>query len=384
MSTGTATRPSTIIGEPVMAAATVSLARPRVQVDLAAGLRAAARAGKPLGGVLQEMVATMLGPGKLTAEEFFYFRLFEAGKDRTARRRYVGLKAQDAIFRRTCDERYWSLAHDKLLCQAFLQGLGHPVPEILALLCTERGFGATPRLNDQGMITRFLECGPFPMFLKPVAGMFSLGTIALERFDAARGSAIGFDGRRWTAAALFEAAAGAPGGLIAQRFLEPHPAAAALAGRRLGTLRLVVIVEATGPRLYRAVWKLPVSPNMADNFWLEGNLLAAVDRNTGAITRVIRGHGAALQEVACHPDTGQTLVGVTVPLWEAALATTLAAAADVPGIGLQAWDVGLTGRGPVLVELNVGGDVNLPQLAHNEGLMTEEFTRFMQARAARR
>jgi hypothetical protein len=367
-----------------MAAATEALARPRAQVDIPAGLRAAARAGKPLGGVLRDLVATMLGPGKLTAEEFIYFRLFETGKDEAARRRYVGLRAQDAIFRRTCDERYWSLAHDKLLCQAFLQGLGHPVPEILALLHAARAFGATPRLDDVGMIARFLECGPFPMFLKPAAGMFSLGTIALERFDAARDCALGFDGTRWTAAALAEAAAQAPGGLMAQRFLEPHPAAAALAGRRLGTLRLIVIVEASGPRLYRALWKLPVAPNMADNFWLTGNLLAAVDRDSGTITRVVRGNGAALEEVASHPDTSRTLVGSTVPLWEAALASTLAAAADVPGIGMQAWDVGLTERGPVLVELNVGGDVNLPQLAHDEGLMTDEFARFLAERAARR
>lgn len=365
-----------------MGVAAVSVARPRARIDVAAGLRAAASAGRPVGRILRDMAGTMFGPGKLTAEEFIYFRLFEAKRDRDAQRRYVGLRAQDAIFRKTCDVRYWSLAHDKLLCQAFLQGLGHPVPEILALLRTARGFGSTPRLEDEGAVARFLAGATFPLFLKPVAGMFSLGTIALETFDAASGCATGFDGRAWTAAELVEAAGQAPGGLIVQGFLEPHPAATAIAGRRLGTLRLVVIVEKGGPRLYRAMWKLPVAPNMADNYWLEGNLLAAVDRHQGTIRRVIRGHGLGLEEVERHPDTGAPLVGLAVPLWAETLATTLRAAADVPGIGMQAWDVGITERGPVLVELNVGGDVNLPQLAHDEGLMTEELERFIAERAA--
>lgn len=363
-----------------MAVGAVSLARPRARVDLGAGLRAAAT-GRPLGRVLRDMAATVFGPGRLTPEEFIYFRLYEAGKDRAAQARYVGLKAQDALFRKATDQRYWFLAHDKLVCQAFLAGLGHPVPEIRALVAAGRGFGRTPLLDDEAALARFLAGAGFPLFLKPVAGMFSLGTMALEAFDAETGLATGFDGRSWSAAALLDAAREAPGGLMVQDFLEPHPVARAMAGRRLGTLRLIVLVEQDGPRLHRAIWKLPVSPNMADNFWLTGNLLAAVDRETGVIRRVIRGHGPALEVVEHHPDTGARLLGEPVPLWAEAVERTLAAAADIPRIAMQAWDVGLTERGPVLVELNVGGDVNLPQLAHDEGLMTEEFTRFLAARA---
>lgn len=365
-----------------MAVAVPSLVRPKAGVDLAAGLRAAAAAGRPLGRVLRDMVASCFGPGKLTAEEFIYFRLFEPTKDQDARRRYVGLRAQDALFRKTSDRQYWFLAHDKLLCQAFLRGLGHPVPEIQALLGTRRGFGDALRLDGLPAIARFLASARYPLFLKPVAGMFSLGTIALERLDAASGCALGFDGTAWSPDDLAQAASRAPGGLIAQDFLEPHAATRTLAGRRLATLRLIVIVEPAGPRLYRAVWKLPASPNMADNFWLPGNLLAAVDRDDGRILRAIRGHGVGLESIECHPDTGERLLGVAVPLFAEAVATTLQAAADIPGIGMQAWDVGLTERGPVLVELNVGGDVNLPQLAHDEGLLTDEFQRFLAGRTA--
>jgi hypothetical protein len=48
-----------------------------------------------------------------------------------------------------------------------------------------------------------------------------------------------------------------------------------------------------------------------------------------------------------------------------------------PGLRMQAWDVAPTERGPVLVEVNIGGDFNLPQLAHATGLMDERFRAFL-------
>jgi glutathione synthase/RimK-type ligase-like ATP-grasp enzyme len=55
----------------------------------------------------------------------------------------------------------------------------------------------------------------------------------------------------------------------------------------------------------------------------------------------------------------------------------LEAARALPGLRVQAWDIALTDRGPVLVEVNIGGDFNLPQLAHATGLMDERFRAFV-------
>ncbi len=294
-----------------MAVAAAPLKRPPTRIDFTASLRAAAAAGKPVGRTLFEMARARFGRRKLTVEECIYFRLFEAKKDRKAQRRYLGLTAQKKLFRKTTDRRYTILADDKLVWQGFLQGLGHPLPDIRALVRTERRFGDMPHIDDAAALARFLEGARFPLFLKPVAGLHSVGTIALCSFDPKGQGAIGFDGRAWSAADLLAAAGRARGGLIGQGFLEPHEAVQARVGRRLATLRLVVLVEHQGPRLYRAMWKVPVAPHMADNFWLAGNLLAAVDREQGTITRVIRGHGIALEEVEDHPDTGARLLGST-------------------------------------------------------------------------
>ena len=42
-------------------------------------------------------------------------------------------------------------------------------------------------------------------------------------------------------------------------------------------------------------------------------------------------------------------------------------------IRTQSWDVALTDKGPVLLEVNFGGDLNLAQLAHGTGVLDDAY-----------
>jgi hypothetical protein len=44
---------------------------------------------------------------------------------------------------------------------------------------------------------------------------------------------------------------------------------------------------------------------------------------------------------------------------------------------MQAWDIALTSRGPVLLEVNVNGGMRLPQLCAEAGLLRGEFAAFL-------
>ena len=44
---------------------------------------------------------------------------------------------------------------------------------------------------------------------------------------------------------------------------------------------------------------------------------------------------------------------------------------------MQAWDVALGSTGPLLVEVNIGGDYNLPQLATGTGMLDAPFLAFL-------
>ena len=98
-------------------------------------------------------------------------------------------------------------------------------------------------------------------------------------------------------------------------------------------------------------------------------MVAALDTMTGQIKRVVCGVGADLTECTAHPDTGSVLVGTALPDWIKLRNLVTKAACVFPGIRTQSWDIALTNRGPVCLELNYGGDLNLPQLAEGRGVL---------------
>ena len=162
-------------------------------------------------------------------------------------------------------------------------------------------------------------------------------------------------------------------GYMIQERLRPHPAVERLFGPTIGTLRLVVLLGADGqPEIVRSLWKIPAGQNIADNFW-RGNLLGCVDADTGMLSRVVAGTGIDQRQVEIHPDTGQHLAGAAVPDWIQVRDLCLRAASSLPGIRTQAWDIAVTDGGPVLVEVNFGGDISLPQIACGRGMLDERY-----------
>ena len=81
-----------------------------------------------------------------------------------------------------------------------------------------------------------------------------------------------------------------------------------------------------------------------------------------------------------HPDTNVGLTGVVIPQWSEVTRLILRASETVPGFLVQGWDVALTPRGPVLLEVNWVGDVDLPQHAYGRGWLDEQFRAFLRER----
>jgi len=70
---------------------------------------------------------------------------------------------------------------------------------------------------------------------------------------------------------------------------------------------------------------------------------------------------------------GNPVVGIIIPDWEELTERVRKAAAAFPGIRTQSWDVALSNCGPVLIEVNYGGDLNLGQLAYGKGVLDEVY-----------
>jgi hypothetical protein len=94
---------------------------------------------------------------------------------------------------------------------------------------------------------------------------------------------------------------------------------------------------------------------------------------------VVRGKGLDLEELNDHPQTGKPLVGLALPHWSKLRKINDACARLFAPMRYLSLDIALTADGPVIVEVNMGGGFDLPQLASGSGLLTDEFVSFFQA-----
>lgn len=350
--------------------------------DIASCLSGAVkRFGKKPVSQAVDMAKLAFGPGKLTAREYYAFRLYD---DETYsfvdKQRFLGKRAQDRILLRTVPIDWWSVAHDKLVFHGLLSGLALPVPRIQALYHPFRRFGTTPGLRTAEDLKRYLrEEAHYPVFGKPVSGMYSVAVVSATGYDRASDRIV-LSGERRVAIEDFAAqlAPYSKDGYLFQDRLLPHEALREISGNHLSTVRVMILVDDDGPRILQSLWKIAVGANIADNFWRAGNLLAALEADSGRILRVVQGTGLDQVELEDHPVSGRRLLGATLPDWPKLTELCLAGAANLPGLTMQAWDVALCPEGPMFVEVNVGGDFNLPQLATGRGILDAELAAFLQ------
>lgn len=362
--------------------ATLPVAHSRIHADLnpARCLSFAQRElGKGYFAQVREMLGLSRGIGRLSPREYFWYGLYDdrrlGAADKGA---FLGQAALDHLDRRILRNPWHHIAADKLVLYALLEGFAVPTPPVVAVWHRFRRYRDAAVLRSDAEAARFLRHATYPLFAKPVQAVHSLGTAALEGYDAATDSLVLLGGAtvpldRFVA----DLRRYVDGGYLFQERIRPDPALAALTGNRISSLRVYVLVGEEGPEILRAGWKIAVGDNPADNYWRSGNLLGAVDVATGEVQRVVRGGGPDLVECATHPDTGARLVGTMLPGWARLRDRVLTAARSLPGCKLQGWDVALADGGPLIIELEGnGGHPQLVQLAHGKGLYSGRFKEF--------
>ena len=342
-------------------------------IGLSENLRAALASGRRATGIAAEVLALRRGPGKLTPQEYFYYRLWDAPQEGANKRRFVGKIAQHPMHVAAGAREWFAASADKILFQSIMDGVGLRTPELIAATQAGRYLPDAPIITDPvSLADRLRDPSIYPLFAKQVAGKYSLSVLSADGFDADTNEVLVLDGTRRKVTDVASSLVGGSGFLI-QRRLSPAPDLAARFGQRLWSARLLVLVTPSGPVIHRAVAKIATGTNPADNYWRPGNRLGAIDLASGRITRVVHGAGADLVVDAPHPDTGAPIVGTTIPGWQALTDMVRTASQVFAGIRTQSWDIALTSDGPVFLELNYGGDLNLHQLVHGAGVLDETY-----------
>jgi hypothetical protein len=334
--------------------------------------------GKSVASQLVEMALLAAATGKLTPKDYYFYGLYNDRKySLRDKKRFVGQAAQIAM-NWICNDGQWrEVAKDKITFAQYFEDRGFPVARIVAAYHPNRMLERIAPLRNAEDIKAFLRQKPsYPLFSKPARSIDSLGAARLEYFDETSNDIVLGGAQRVAIDRFAEETMQFQDGYVFQEVLHPHPDIAAICGDRIANVRMVVLLGDSGPELVRALWKVPAGSNIADNIW-RGNILASVDAETGRVLGATQGPAPKWRDLDAHPDTGRAITGTSLPQWADARALCLDAAKTMPGLKLQAWDISLCESGPVLGEVNFGGDYYLPQLATGKGMLDAGFVRLL-------
>ncbi|MEM8770186.1 MAG: sugar-transfer associated ATP-grasp domain-containing protein [Pseudomonadota bacterium] len=325
--------------------------------------------------VMDFMAVRSLG---LSFEEYLYFALFN--KPRSDYSAYMGNNRARAAFYIANDLTTWDAAEDKLNFAATMAAAELPNPRIVAFAHLDRDAGGAAVLRTRGAVEEWLQTCSLPVFGKPAIASHGDGSVHItgregDNLLLADGASV----KVGDLAADIETYTDEAGFLF-QEVLTPHRDIAAITDDRLATARFFVLREAEGGGVRDVVLRLPAGKNRVDNFRRDGNLVAPVDIDTGAIGVAVRGVGVAREAMRRHPDTNEAIENVTLPDFQAAKSIVTAAAECFPQQHIQSWDVAFTDSGPSLLEVNPGGNFNILQLASGRGVFDPAFRKFLEAR----
>jgi len=311
------------------------------------------------------------GSCKLDPWEYFFFQVFLDRYPLKEKQCFVGWRREIKLDRAANAHAARGMANNKLACHELLTKNGMPLPEIAAVYGdVDRGMTDTTMLTDANDVAAFLRHScHYPLFVKPVRGKHGRDTYALQGLVD---GALQLSSGHWLGLTDFIARLdpARPGGIVFQEMLQTSPAIEAVCGRRLTSVRLIVILTSAGPEILSAVWRIPTGANITDNFncGRNGNIIAGIELATGHVQRVVRGINWINIPVDHHPDTGSAFCGLHLPDWQRICALCLDAATQFPGLRLQHWDVALTDRGPVIMEINVEGGMRTHQIVQQRGI----------------
>jgi alpha-L-glutamate ligase-like protein len=272
----------------------------------------------------------------------------------------LGLNARSARYMLPHnDRRYYPLVDDKSVTKKLFLEEGIPVPPLYTVF---RSPGELRQLEERlGQHRSFV--------IKPARGSGGRGVLVVADHQpggwvTAAGSVLSREDVRLyvadTLSGLYSLSGLADKALVEYR-VQCHPTLAPVSFRGVPDVRIIVY------RKYpvMAMLRLPTRRSGGRANLHQGAIGAGLDLEQGATTHAVDGS----TPIQFHPDTGESVIGISVPQWDTMLLVA-SRVADLVPLGYIGVDIVLDAQhGPMVLELNARPGLAI-QLANNAGLET--------------
>ncbi len=370
------------------------------QAPVAAGARLRARSAA-LAELLEYMRAVRASSGKrvrtqmreiarakklnptLGVSDYFWLRLYDQGvREVSDARDFLGWRAEEAISRALNPRAACMPGWDKGTLLLLATDSGLPTPRLLARFMPGAPASrmAETSLASARELAEYLRTNRhWPLFCKPSycqkgfgAYCFTAYVPETDRLAGPGGIDFRVDDFVWQVVEAKNRSYYRPEmGYLFQENLNSHPEIARRLGNPTATsVRVIVARVGARAELACAIWKIVARGNFIDHYRLgvTGNLVTNVDVRNGRVGRAMKGVWPTGEYVDRFPGSGETIEGTVLPRWGEVVALCERASALAPMMRIQHWDIAITDRGPVILELNDQGGIRSLQML-GEGLL---------------
>jgi hypothetical protein len=354
-------------------------------------LLAQAQTGRGLLSQLRDIHALRKTGGQCGISDYYWYKLYDQGyQEGRGAEDFIGWRLHQQ-FSLALNPRYAVLpGWDKLVFTLMAGEAGLPAAPVRA--CFHRSHRLSSllglHLKSREAVGAFLrDPSIYPLFGKPVFSQQGHGTAYLAGYDSASDSLQQLNGtsipvgeflNRLEQTVDFRFHKPECGYLFQEPFALAPEIRAITNWSAICGVRIICLNGPDGVVPISAGWKIAVPPNQVDNFsgGKYGNLSAQVDLVTGEVGRVVNGFWPKTEVLINHPLTGHALKGFRLPGWAQLLEACHAAGPVFPLMKIHHWDFALTDKGPIMLELNDLGGIDIDQV-YGRGLLTGQTRDFL-------
>lgn len=153
-------------------------------------------------------------------------------------------------------------------------------------------------------------------------------------------------------------------GLLFEELLHQDKALALLNPDSVNTIRIITLRRDEKPEIIMAGLRIGRKGSCADNFGA-GGICGKIDFKSGVVTSPAV--GKMNKRYSHHPDTGVSIVGFKIPMWEDLKKTAIECASKMPN-NLLGWDLSVNEKKQVvIIEANSAPDIMFMQLVEEHG-----------------